>query len=167
MIDRSSLSGLIREILAEELSAMRGSGAFADTTPTPQVREEVVSIRSNAELMAFVKRILDVSKDGKSRQEIESGRWIFSLGGSAGVLHSAGPSPELTQGKAGPQPYVQPAAPPQGAGVVSIASGLVSERQIDSLPAETSVIKLSGRATLTPLARDRARQQGIAIERSK
>lgn len=163
MMDRSSLSGLIREILAEELLALRGSGALADTTPSPQVREEVVSIRTNAELMAFAKRILDITKDGKSRQEIETGRWVFSLGGPGNSSYTPALSPE----KSGLSTSAVQSGVAQGAGVVSITSGLVSERQIESLPAGTSAVKLSGRATLTPLARDRARQMGIAIERSK
>ncbi|RMD62486.1 MAG: hypothetical protein D6826_07300 [Alphaproteobacteria bacterium] len=144
---------MIREALAEEIGRLRGSlgGAFAPTTPRPQVREEVVSIRSDAELMAFVHRLLELAKDGRTRQEIESGRWVFRL-------HASG------VGAASPLPSGRPGAPAGGA-VAQFTAGLVSERQIDALPPGTSRLVIGRRVRFTPLARDRIRQRGIEIER--
>jgi hypothetical protein len=42
---------------------------------------------------------------------------------------------------------------------------MVSERQIDALPAGTTGLILGKSARLTPLARDRARARGITFER--
>lgn len=152
-VDSQGLRQLIREVLVDELGRLRReSGAFAQTTPTPQVREETVEIRSSADLMAFARRLLEVSKDGRACREIESGRWIFRLaGGSAG----------------GMRPVTSPGAHSASAGgAVRFDHGLVSERQVDGIPPGTERLILGKRVRLTPLARDRIRQRAIRIERT-
>ncbi len=142
---------LVREALAEELARLKGgTGLRAQTTPQPAVREEVVSIRNSAELMQFVLRLLKVTKDGRGRQEIEEGRWVFRLAGGGSGMGTVGTS--------------GPRATP-GGGSVTIEQGLISERQIDGLSKDTRRLVLGKRARLTPLARDRVRQRGLEIER--
>lgn len=144
---------LVREVLAEELARVKGAGGpMAGTTPKPAVREEVVSIRNSAELMQFVRRLLEAAKDGRARQEIEAGRWTFRLAGAG-----SGTGTVTT--------HTAPAPQAQGADRVTIEQGLIGERQIDGLPPGTGCLVVGKRARLTPLARDRARQRGIAIER--
>lgn len=142
---------LVREVLAEELARARGAAASSPQSPQPAVREEVVTIRNSAELMRFVHRLVEVTKDGRARQEIESGRWLFRLsGGGSGIgIVDTGAA----------------RAPAGSDSSVTIEQGLISERQIDGLPKGTRRLALGRRARLTPLARDRVRQRGIEIER--
>lgn len=138
---------LVREVLAEELGRLRRGSGDAAPKPRPRVREEVVSIRSSGDLMRFVERLLEVTRDGKARQEIEEGRWVFRLDGAGAAPAARGPTAEPSGHK------------------VTIEQGLIGERQIDALPKEARRLVLGRRARLTPLARDRVRQRGIEIER--
>jgi len=115
------------------------------------VREEVVQVASDADLAAFVRRLLEVARDGSARAEIEQGRWVFRLGVATGKDRSGAP--------------VSAAAPLMHH--TQFDKGLISEREIDALPEGTGVIRITPQVRLTPLARDRARQRGIAIERTK
>lgn len=152
--DLQGLRQVIREVLVEELGRLKAeAGAFAETTPKPQVREEAVAIRSSADLMAFAHRLLEITKDGRARQEIESGRWVFHLaGGKAGSVTTMPTNASNGQ-------------PPGAGGAVRFDRGLVSERQIDAIPKGSDRLLLGKRTRLTPLARDRIRQRGIQIER--
>lgn len=152
MTGSGDLRQMIREVLAEEIARARAQGLMGGTTgaaPRPQVREEVVSIRSDADLQAFVKRIAEILKDGRSREEIERGRWVFRLGDRP----TAGP--------------VQPMASPARPNPVSarVERGIVSERQIEALPQGTTRLVVGKQVRFTPLARDRLRMRGIEIER--
>jgi hypothetical protein len=153
---RDDVRSLVREILQEELQALRSEGgAFADTSPRPQVREEAVSLASDADLNDFVLRILDLAQDGKSMREIKAGRWRFRLQSNAGAGAGAG---------AGPRP-VAPAGRTPGGQVVSYERGLVCERQIGQLPAGAQ-IRAGKRVRFTPLAQDEIRRKGIRVERT-
>ena len=130
-----TVRAIIREVLAEELRRFK---------PQAQTRVEHVAISSDADLAAFVARLLEHSKDEQARRDIEEKRHVFRLasGGSAAV--PAPPAAERAR----------------------IEAGMVSERQIDALPAGTTGLILGKSARLTPLARDRARARGIALERA-
>lgn len=149
----SDLRGLIREVLAEELARMRpGEG---DT----RIREEVVTLRSNADLQAFVQRIVALAQDGRARTEIEAGRHVFRL--APGVGSAAGtPAPMAAHEPAAPAPT----APPP---TVRFERGLVSERDIAALPDEQRSIRVGRSVRFTPLARDELRRRNIRIERAK
>ncbi|NMM43636.1 hypothetical protein HH303_04045 [Rhodospirillaceae bacterium KN72] len=146
----SDLRSMIREVLREELSALKGGGAFA-----PQVREETVSIGTNADLQRFVARILELSKDAGSRAALESGRHVFRLGHSGGL----GAAPSVAMGS--------PAAPNPAATRVQFDKGLVSEKAIADLPDGTRVVRAGKTVRFTPLASDELRRRGIKIERAK
>jgi hypothetical protein len=130
-----TVRAIIREVLAEELQRFKAR---------PRVREERVSIATDAELAAFVGRLLELSKDDRARREIEEKRHIFRL--------AAG------------EPAGSPAKPTAKA--ARIESGMVSERQIDALPPGTTQVIIGASVRLTPLARDRARARGITLERA-
>ena len=150
MLDAASLRTLVREVLREEVGRLRGAARpDGSNAPRPQVREEVVAIRSDSDLMAFVTRLLDMTKDGKTRGEIEAGRWVFRLAGGGSA--------------ANPAPAVSGA--PRGGGTARFDNGLVAERQVEALPDGTSAIEVGRRVRFTPLARDRLRQRGISIRR--
>lgn len=157
-MDEHRLRQLVRELLEEQRNTLQPrSGAFAATTPVPQIRVEAVSITSDRELMAFVDHVLELAKDGRLRAEIESRRHVFQLAKSpvdGGESRLTGPP----RSPAGGEVEVAP---------VHFDRGLVSERNINAIAAGTTRLILGRRARLTPLARDRARQRGIRIERAK
>ncbi len=142
----SELRLLIREILAEEL------GHRLDTQPSAsRVTEEQVSIRSNADLNAFVQRLLEVAQDGRMRADIEAGRHVFRL---------------ANEGAAQVQAH-QPLVPvSQSHSPIRFERGLVSERDVASLPQDLRRIDVGKSVRFTPLARDELRRRGIKVERT-
>jgi hypothetical protein len=155
----ADIRALVRDVLAEELGNLRRAGiiAPAHAAARRQVREEMVAIRSDAELRAFVARLLEILKDGRAREEIEQGRWVFRLGDPA-----AGGSFSGALEHRGAQ---LPAAAPTAA-FARIERGVVSERQIETLPAGTTCLVIGKSVRLTPLALDRLRALGIALKRT-
>jgi hypothetical protein len=145
-----TIRSLIREVLGEELKRLKAERGAANPPPRPQVREEVVAIESDSDLAGFVARLLELTRDGQTRREISEGRYVFRLG-----PRSAGRTPGVNN---------SPAAPADRAH--RIEAGMVTERQIDALPAGTTRLVISKSVRLTPLARDRLRQRGVAIERA-
>lgn len=141
---------LIREVLAEELGRFKAERQPGGA-PKPRVREELVSIASDADLAGFVNRILELARDGQARREVEEGRHVFRLA-PRGL---AAPPVEVAASPARPLPQV-----------ARIESGIVSERQINALPPGTSQLLISGSVRLTPLARDRLKARGITVERT-
>lgn len=150
-MNAESLRSLIRDVLAEELRRVRAERGGASEAPRPKVREEMVQISSDADLAAFVRRLMEVTRDGSARAEIEQGRWVFRLGAGTSAGRQGAP--------------VSAAAPVAQA--ARFDKGLITEREIDGLPEGTGAIKVTRSVRLTPLARDRLRQRGIAIERTK
>lgn len=148
------IRSLIREILAEELQAVRGAGgAHADTSPQPQVREESVTIASDADLNRFALRVIELAQDGRSVQEIKAGRWRFRLQGGGGAGGGAQAAPRaLGEGAGG------------GGQTVEFERGLVSERQVGGL-GEGDRIRAGKRVRFTPLAQDEIRRKRIRVER--
>lgn len=142
------LRQIIRDILAEELAAHGVKSARSGGNPG--VREEVVRIRSDQDLARFVKRLMSMTGDRRSREEIESGRLVFRLDKAGGSVAS-----------------------PRAGGRAStdsthdFAGGLITEKHIHRLPDDTGKIRLGPSAVLTPLAKDALRQSGIKIERVK
>ncbi|MEZ5775579.1 MAG: hypothetical protein R3D33_12975 [Hyphomicrobiaceae bacterium] len=159
-MDSETIRSLVRDVLSEEIARFREArGLGAGRSPSPQVCEEIVSIRSDEELSGFVARLCEILKDGRSREEIESGRWVFRLGTGSGGASAAAGSRYMPGGAP-----VSPAAKVDQ--VARIERGMVSERQIEALPDGTTRLVIGKAVRFTPLARDRLRLRGIAIERS-
>lgn len=150
-MNADSLRSLIRDVLAEELRRVKAERGGTSEAPRPKVREEMVAISSDADLAQFVRRLMQVTRDGSARAEIEQGRWVFRLGAATSAGRQGAP----------------PSAAAPVAKAVRFDKGLITEREIDSLPEGTSAIQMTRAVRLTPLARDRLRQRGIAIERTK
>jgi hypothetical protein len=155
-----TIRAMVRDAIAEELRNLRRAGLVppANNTPHRQVREEVVSIRSDAELHAFVARLAEILKDGSSREEIEKGHWVFRLGEPA----ASGSFSSTFQHRG-----AQPPTPAPSAAFARIEHGVISERQIDGLPPGTTCLVVGKSVRLTPLAIDRLRTLGIALKRIK
>jgi hypothetical protein len=86
------LRSLIRDMLSEELARIR-LGLHA---VTPHVTEEMVTIRSSADLNAFAQKLLTTAKDGRACANIIEGHHRFRLS-------HEGPAPIMAH---------QPMAPP-------------------------------------------------------
>ena len=134
------------------MRAVEAPGLEAGAAAVAGPRVEAVSIASDADLAAFVGKLLKAAADPAARRDIEQGRVVFRLAGGAGA---ASPRP------AAPAPAAAPAGD-----TARMDRGVVSERGVDALPRGTRVLQLGKDVKLTPLARDRLRQRGIKIERT-
>lgn len=147
-MNEPAITQLIREVLAEELARLRRERAQRPGTALPGPREELVSIASDSDLRAFAARILKLAGDPSGRRDFEEGRLVFRFAG-------AGPPPE-----AAPQTGTTEAG-------ARIERGFLSERQVDALPNGTKRLLVGEAVRVTPLARDRLRQRGIVMERTR
>lgn len=133
---------LIRDVIAEEVRHLKAKHAAAPAG-------EAVSIRSDADLAAFARRVLELAEDPKTRAAIASGRHPFHLAGGAA------------------SPAAVSAHPIDSHRTDShrIDKGVVTEAVIGKLPKGTQRLVLGAGVSITPLARDKARARNISIER--
>lgn len=157
------LRQMVREVMAEELQQLRSDQK--DREPPASAREEIISIRSDADLADFVRRLLNMTNNPKTRDDLASGRLQFKLGSPAQHQHSEIPPVTPSQVQPVTPSQVQPVAllqvPP-----VALPQGFVLEKHIDQLPAGTRHVTAGKKVRLTPLARDRLRAKNITIERT-
>ncbi len=146
MVDE--LRQAIRSILLEELAA-RGVGPTPQSAPGIHVEE--VEINSDGDLAQFVRRLLQLARDGGALSAIESGRHVFRLRTASAPQRSV-------------QPPVASSRTPVG-GTMTFDAGLITEKQVRNLPENISVVKVGGSVRLTPLASDAMRRAGIKIEK--
>lgn len=167
-IDRAELRAMVREVVRDavkDLAAKNGAPApksapAAPPPPTPvqtvadqfgvtpsgplaadtKHRAESVRLTNDRELDAFVRGLLKLFENPKSRADIKAGRLTFRLAGAA----------------AGGKGQTQ-----------RIDSGAVTERHIADIAATGASLVLGPRAVLTPLAREKARALGVSIEKEK
>jgi len=136
---------VIRELLAEELAKVRTE--MAGSASSNRVREEEVSITSDSELAAFVRRLLTLAKDGRALAEIEAGRHRFRLRQGA----RSDPSPQSGR---------------SATSSVRFEKGLITERDIAKLPEGLASVQAAKQVRFTPLAQDELRRRGVKIERT-
>ncbi|NNE22118.1 MAG: hypothetical protein HKN11_05865 [Rhizobiales bacterium] len=136
-----TLSTLIREVLSEELAKLKPAATKSVT------RKEAVSITSDAELNAFARRVMKTMADPVTKQEFETGRLEFTL--SSRDLNATTNNQPVSHGSTEHR----------------IDKGFLSERHIDTLSEGIKRLLIGKAVRITPLARDRARQRGIVIER--
>lgn len=149
--DGDELRLLIREVLAELLPTGTRSSLPAKAAPpqpgaTHTVNEavesvETVSLRSDTELEAFVRRLLKQFENPKDRDALRSGRLRFRL--------------------------AAPTAPGSVQPAHRVDKGAVTESVVREAARAGARLVLGRRAVLTPLARDRARAAGVEIERER
>jgi hypothetical protein len=150
MIDKNLLRDLVKSVIAEEVAAIRKSSP----APAPALSEERVTIASDADLIAFARRVLSLTSDPAKAKEIAAGRYPFRLA-QTGPRQAAAPAPQS----------VAPAAP--AAQSHRIDSGVVTEATLNRLPRGLARLQLGPGVTVTPLAKDRARTLGLTFERIK
>jgi hypothetical protein len=161
------LRALVREVLREALAdagADQAPGQAVSSGPYPPpahratgngaapaqggagftvrdgVREvQTVSLRTDAELAAFVTRLLHLFENPRHRADLRAGRLRFQLAAS-GVAGAARPAHRIER-------------------------GAVTEAAVRAAASAGARLVLGPRAVLTPLARDRARAAGVEIEK--
>jgi hypothetical protein len=105
---------------------------------------EVVDLRSDADLDAFVRSLVHRFENPRDRMAIRSGKLRFRLGATAGA-----------------------AAAPASVPAIRIERGAVTERAVRDAAGQGARLVLAPRAVLTPMARDRARSLGVEIEKER
>ena len=125
---------------AEVIGGGAAEAASARRNPSA-VGVEAVVIGSDEDLNRFARAVL--SRAPEEREAILAGRRRFTLGGAGG----------------GPSEAARPA------GTLRVDRGAVTERKVEEAARTGARLVLGPRAVLTPLAREKARAKGIAIER--
>jgi hypothetical protein len=163
-IDREAIRAMVRQVLRDALPeavreriASEAAKAAVSVLPAQKKGEpgshsadsetskvEEVAITTDAELAAFVRRVLALAQDAKRREALESGRLKFRL-------KRARKSPE---GDAAPR-----------GGSERIDKGIVTEKKVMAAAKTGKKLVVGKGVVLTPLARDKARQLGVQIER--
>ena len=140
MSELEELRALVREVIRDVLPS-----GFPGGLPVT----ETVSLSTDEDLAAFVKRLLDLDPD--QREELRSGRKRFRLAlpqAPAGALTGAERAGNTTP-------------------VRRIERGAVTETVIKAAARAGERLVLGRGAVLTPLARDRARASGVPIEKER
>jgi hypothetical protein len=115
-------------------------GAAHDVTQHVETAE-MVSLRTDADLAAFVLRLLHLFENPRHRDALRAGRLRFRLA-PASVPGSVRPSHRVDK-------------------------GAVTEATVIAAARAGARLVLGPRAVLTPLARDRARAAGVEIEKER
>ena len=127
---RAAVRAVIREVLPDGLPAGPSAGSVIP-----------VSVTTDAELDALVRRVARLCEDPERRAALGEGRHGFTLAQGA------------PQAESGQDPATR------------IERGAVTERAVARAAKAGSRLVLGPRAVLTPLARDRARVLGVEIEK--
>ena len=136
-MSETELRVLVRDVLREVLAGRdQASNAAVKRTDT-------VRLASDADLAAFVGRLIGLLDDPATGDAVRSGRYRF-------VLAAGGQDNRPTLAPSAEQP--------------AVLDGAVTEAKIEKL-AGADTVYLAPDAVVTPLARDRARALGLRIER--
>lgn len=149
------LRALIRELLSEEIAALRAELRGA-------VQEEYVRVWTAADLSEFALSVIRRASDPTFTEALREGRIRFV------------PEPPAISSKK-LVPPAQPATAPRTpstlvttvpAAVPELLKPLITERDIAAVGEGETRLRIGRRSRLTPLAGDEARRRGIRIERS-
>ncbi len=141
-MSEAELRSMVREILREALAQRRPGGGQATAAAGAAPAAEPVRIASDDDLAAFVRRLAALMDDPAAAAAVRAGRHRFTLAGGP-------PAPARPATVAGP--------------AVAVLEGAVTEAKVSRLK-NVAAVRLAPGAVLTPLARDRLRALGIAIE---
>ena len=133
---RAAVRAVLRDVLPTAvIDAARTASSSAQATTG-----EEVALRTDADLDAFVRRVAALCADPTRRAALQEGRHGFRL---------------AVSGDAGPA----------AGAVVRVDRGAVTERTVSRAAADGARLVLGKGAVLTPLARDKARSLGVAVEK--
>ena len=140
-MDKDLIRTLIRDVIAEEVKAMKGGKHPAPASATPAAN---VRIASDADLAAFARDVLRLAQDPKIRAAIEAGRHPFRLAAAAAAIGAAPQTPGTSH---------------------RIDKGVVTEGIVAKLGKDIARLVLGPGVSITPLARDKAKARNISVER--
>lgn len=143
---RDVIREVLREVVADEVaSTVRGLPSAATG--------DVVTIRTQEDLDAVIRRVLDDARSAGRRRAIETGQVRF-------VLDPQAPSgrPRPASGSTGHHELG-----PVGRQVVE--QGVLTERKVIAASKAGTAIVVTSKVVITPLARERARALGVEIQR--
>ena len=152
----SDLRALIRELLSEEIAALR-----AEILGGAQV--ERVRVGSAAEVTDFALSVLDRAQEPGFAAALRDGRLRFAPeGGEQGTAATVRPAPLPVSMPVQPTTLITtvPLAVPE------LGKSLITERDIAGLADAEKRLRVKKNARFTPLAGDEARRRGIRIERT-
>jgi hypothetical protein len=141
-LSSDELRAAVRAVLRDVLPTAVIDAARAVSSPAEVPAGEDVALRTDADLDAFVRRVAALCVDPTCRAALQDGRHGFRL---AGAVDSA----------------------PAAGAVVRIERGAVTERTVSRAAADGARLVLGKGAVLTPLARDKARSLGVALEKER
>jgi len=147
---RAMVRDVLRDVLPSVLAGTPDRGTAA-TASAPA--DEVVVLRDDADLHTFVRRVIALADDPRTREDLHSGRHRFRLG--------VGAEPAAPLQRPGASPLAGPA------GVLRVERGAVTEHRVKEAAAAGARLVLGPRAVLTPLARDKARALGVEVEKER
>ena len=139
-IDRDQLRALVREVVRDAVSGIQSvDQPTGHLAADEKARTDAVRITTDQELAAFVRQLLRLFENPKTRADLRNGRLTFRLaGGGAGQ-----------------------------AATHRIDSGAVTERHVADMADSGGVLVLGRKAVLTPLGREKARALGITIRKER
>jgi hypothetical protein len=148
----SELRALVRELLSEEIAALRDEILGGAQT-------ERVRVGSAAELTDFALSVLSRAQDPGFAAALREGRLRFA---PEGLDHPAPVAVRPAPMPAQPTTLVTtvPVAVPE------LAKPMITERDIAGLGEQEKRLRVRKNARFTPLAGDEARRRGIRIERT-
>jgi hypothetical protein len=160
------------ELRAAVRAVLRDVFPLANATATTPDGE--LSLRTDADLTAFVRRVALLCEDATQRAELQAGRHRFRLAAGASGLDgldrrtSSGRDHPASSGRDRPASGGLDHRASGAAGsdaVERVDRGAVTERAVKKAAANGKRLVLGRRAVLTPLARDKARSLGVVIEK--
>ncbi|MCK1625240.1 hypothetical protein IVA98_19130 [Bradyrhizobium sp. 160] len=146
------LRALIRELLSEEIAALRAEMQGA-------VQEEHVRIGTAADLTEFALSVVRRVSDPTFAAALREGRIRFVPDLQAPPALVRSPQPP-------PVPSSVPLVTTSPAAVAELIKPLITERDIAALAEGETRLRIGKASRLTPLAKDETRRRGIRIERS-
>lgn len=149
---RAMVAQVVREIVADHTAARAVTTSSDNAGPSVaprgprdaagRSRSDVVRITNDTDLQHFVRRLLDLFENPKTREDLRTGRLRFELTGGVAAAAAPGAFERIDQ-------------------------GAVTERRVAAAAATGAGLVIGPRAVLTPLAREKARALGVPIEKER
>jgi hypothetical protein len=149
-LNGADLRALVREVVRDAVADLvpqqptvtdhNGVQPTGPLNADEKTRVDTVRISTDNDLDAFVRQLLRLFENPKTRADLRNGRLSFRLAGTTAS------SPATSR---------------------RIDSGAVTERHIADIAASGGGLILGRKAVLTPLAREKARALGISIQRER
>lgn len=157
-VSTNDLRALVREVVREAVAGITTPTAKPKPTAPASVAEQIgvtptgpllngernrtesIRLGNDQDLDAFVRKLLTLFENPKTRADLRTGRLRFRLAGAASAQVAA-------------------SAPHR------VDKGVITERHVTEIA--SGVLLLGPRAVVTPLAREKARALGISIQKER